>query len=157
MVKELSEFPELHMNWCQFLPIKNNCFGTRKEHFFIVCILKTWCVFLFTFKIKTSNFLLYVTTDYFRVSFWIWNWQWHQSSFYSLTAVAKSGGGGATAPWQKLCPPLPQMKLYFVEVYGELPFWVPVSTPAHSWAPLAAPSFWKVWLCPVSLLCETLM
>ena len=32
------------------------------------------------------------------------------------------------------------------EVYGEPPFWVPVrAPPAHPWAPLAAPSFWKAW------------
>ena len=58
----------------------------------------------------------------------------------------------ATAPWQKLCPPLvpPNEITLCTEVYGEPPFWVPVSPPAHPWAPLAIPSFWKVWLRPCS-------
>ena len=58
-------------------------------------------------------------------------------------------GAGATTPRQKICPPRPPNEITLrTEVYGEPPFWVPVSPPAHPWAPLAAPSFWKVWLRP---------
>ena len=58
---------------------------------------------------------------------------------------SQRGAGGATAPWQKLCPPScpPNEITLCTEVYGELPFWVPVTPPAHSWAPLAAPSICK--------------
>ena len=63
-------------------------------------------------------------------------------------------GEGVTSPWQKVCPLSPPNEITLcTEVYGELPFWVPVSnSPAHPWAPLAAPSFWKVWLRPCILL-----
>ena len=64
-----------------------------------------------------------------------------------------AGGQGANRPRQKLCPPScpPNEITFCTEVYGELPFWVPVSPPAHPSAPLAAPSFWKVWLRPASI------
>ena len=63
---------------------------------------------------------------------------------------AGGGGGGDRPLWQKLCPPScpPNEITFCTEVYGEPPFWVPVSPPAHPSAPLAAPSFWKVWLRP---------
>ena len=70
------------------------------------------------------------------------------SSLIPPSGIARGGGG--TAPCQKLCPP--HEITLCTEVYGESPFWVPVSPPAHPWAPFAAPSFWKVWLCPWSLL-----
>ena len=62
-------------------------------------------------------------------------------------------GQGATAPWQELCPPLaPNEITLCTEVYGEPPFWVPVSPSlAHPWAPLAAPHFEKSGYAPVAL------
>ena len=67
-----------------------------------------------------------------------------------ISGVAR-GGRGATTHLAKTLPPFPPQNeiTLCTEVYWELPFWFPVSPPpTHPWAPLAAPSIWKVWLRP---------
>ena len=60
----------------------------------------------------------------------------------------RAGRGGRPPPGRNSAPSRPHEITLCTEVYGEPPFWVPVSPPAHPWAPLAAPSFWKAWLRP---------
>ena len=65
------------------------------------------------------------------------------------SGVARGGAGGATAPLgRNSAPPLaPQMKFHFVQRSMESRHFESRSAPpAHPSAPLAAPSFWKVWL-----------
>ena len=64
--------------------------------------------------------------------------QWHSQ---------RGGRGGGDCPlWQKLCPPLapPNEITLCTEVYGEPPFWVPVSPPCSPLSPpLPPPHFEK--------------
>ena len=68
------------------------------------------------------------------------------------SGVARGGGqGGRPPPLAETLPPLlpPQMKLHFVQRSMESRHFESRSAPpAHPSAPLAAPSFWKVWLRP---------
>ena len=59
---------------------------------------------------------------------------------------SQRGVGGWLPPWQKLCPPLlpPNEITLCTEVYGEPPFWVPVSPPLLTpQPPLPPPHFEK--------------
>ena len=62
----------------------------------------------------------------------------------------RSQGAGATTPLAETLPPLaPNEITLCTEVYGELPFWIPVCPPpAHSWAPLPPPHFEKSGYAP---------
>ena len=53
-------------------------------------------------------------------------------------------------PGRNSAPLLPPNEITFcTEVYGELPFWVPVSPPAHSWAPPCRHLFLKSLATPL--------
>ena len=67
------------------------------------------------------------------------------------------GQGGDCPPGRNSAPPLAtQMKLHFVQMSMESCHFESQSAPlAHPWAPLAAPSFWKVWLCPCEVEIHT--
>ena len=86
----------------------------------------------------------------------VWHWmcmlkqdQFYNFFYFALCADSGIAGGGqrGNCPLAETLPPSPPHEITLcTEVYGEPQFWVPVSPPAHPWAPLAAPSFWKVWL-----------
>ena len=88
---------------------------------------------------------IFPTTSTKRHTFgMLWRNLWF---FPTASGVARGRQGGNHPLAETLPPPCPPNEITFcTEVYGEPPFWIPVSLPAHSSAPLAAPSFWKVWL-----------
>ena len=62
------------------------------------------------------------------------------------------GGRGRPPPWQKLCPLSPPKWNYTLcRGLWRTAILSPSQPPTHLWAPLAAPSFWNVWLRPCSV------
>ena len=117
------------------LPMTENCFWmSYEDNLGVIWKLRLWS---FQKCIKQEKLFLQFYSPFVL--------QGHIS--VELSGITR----GTTTSLAETLPPSrpPNEIILCTEVYGELPFWVPVSPPTHPWAPLlAAPSFWKVWLCP---------
>ena len=118
------------------------------------------------------SFLFLLLFAVFVLPFALFGWLFHMYVFTSLLAfflyssvqfvllysgITRGGGAGGNHPGRNSAPP-PPMKLHFVQRSMESRHFESQSAPlAHPWAPLAATSFWNIWLHPCFCIVQIIL